>query len=332
LAEISSPLISGITLHAMVGSEAVVGSINFPGRYDLFIAIPAPAANASTKSLQGTYQTGSLDFPGGNDKMARSAFFTLTPDGAGSFGAFTPSGSAANLPVPPAVTIAGATYSVNSDGSGSATFPLPSGTGAAQALVGGSKLIYVSADGAVLLGGSGTGFDMIIGLQKLTIDPATAYPGLYYYAGLYYDLSSGSADLYNEIGGRNVQSSAASVSFSENESIGGNLYLTDVNSSGPAEVPGSDGVAAQDSYYRVAGAGGQMYFAAGRQTRYYLAVGVKTRPLTLSGVFLSPYGVVDAGNFGPPPVFVAPGEFLSLFGSGFASASETASSYPLPSR
>lgn len=329
LAELSNPVIPGTTLWALVGTEAVVGNTAFPGEYDLFVAIPAPTGSASNQSMHGSYQAGSLDFLQGKGQFARSALFALKPDGNGNFAPFTPSGSAANLKTLPPQAVTGATYTVNNDGSATANFPFPAGLNPNQTLVGGSKVLYVSADGAVLLGGSGTGFDMIVGMQALTGDATKAYQGLYFYSELTYDLSSDSLDLYTDSGGRNVQSGNWSVYDSQNESWGGDLYATDITNAGPVESFGPDGVATQDDYYRVVGAGGQMYFTVGRTSVYYLSVGVHARPVTGSGVFLSPYGVVDAANLAPTPNPIAPGEFISLFGSGFA-ASATGASIPLP--
>lgn len=330
LAELSNPVMPGAPLWALVGTEAVVGNTSFPGEYDLFVAIPAPASGATNRSLQGSYQAGSLDFLQGRAQLARSAFFALRPDGNGNFAPFTPSGSAANLKPLPPQAVTGATYTVNNDGSGTANFPLPAGLNPNQTLVGGSKVLYVSADGAVLLGGSGTGFDMILGIQALSGDVTKVYQGLYFYADLTYDASGDSVDLYTESGGRNIQSDNSYIYASENESWDGSLYATDITNVAPVESFGPEGVATQAAYYRVVGAGGQMYFTVGRANVYFLSVGVHARPVTGSGVFLSPYGVVDAANLAPTPNPIVPGEFLSLFGSGFAASTTGASSIPLP--
>jgi len=52
-------------------------------------------------------------------------------------------------------------------------------------------------------------------------------------------------------------------------------------------------------------------------------------PQSGSGVFLNPQGIFNTGSFSPPGYPVSPGEFVTLFGTGFGSQSGTASSFPL---
>ena len=67
-------------------------------------------------------------------------FFTAAAN-QGSFGTVTVNGQAANLGTQNITqTIAGATYSVGNDGSGTASFPVPSGGGTSGQLVGGTKV------------------------------------------------------------------------------------------------------------------------------------------------------------------------------------------------
>ena len=330
LAEISHPLFPDITLWALVGTEAIVGDCTFPGQFDLFVAIPAPTGGVNNKTLQGAYYAGTLDFPQSQAQYARSALLALQADGNGNFAPFSPRGTAANLKTPPSQTLTGVTYNLNADGSGTANFPLPAGATATQTLISGQKLLYVSADGAVVLGGSATGFDMIVGIQALTGEAAKSYQGLYFYADLAYDLSSGYPDLYTQSGGRNIQGAAWYDYNDVNENWAGDLYYTDVTNTGAVESFGFGGIATTEAYYRVIGANGQMYFTVGNSDMYYMSVGVHARPVSGQGVFLSPYGVVDAANLAPAPNPIVPGEFISLFGSGFVAAGVTSASVPFP--
>jgi uncharacterized protein (TIGR03437 family) len=50
-----------------------------------------------------------------------------------------------------------------------------------------------------------------------------------------------------------------------------------------------------------------------------------------SGVFLNPQGIFNAASFAPPGDPVAPGEFITLYGSGFGTQSATAKNFPFPS-
>ena len=47
-----------------------------------------------------------------------------------------------------------------------------------------------------------------------------------------------------------------------------------------------------------------------------------------SGVFLNPQGVVNGASFAPAGDSIAPGEFITLFGSNLASSNRTAPPYP----
>jgi uncharacterized protein (TIGR03437 family) len=57
---------------------------------------------------------------------------------------------------------------------------------------------------------------------------------------------------------------------------------------------------------------------------YEINLGVRTPPVSGSGVFLNPQGVVNAASFAPAGDSIAPGEFVTLFGSNLAPATHTA--------
>jgi uncharacterized protein (TIGR03437 family) len=59
-------------------------------------------------------------------------------------------------------------------------------------------------------------------------------------------------------------------------------------------------------------------------------VGFGTPKFSGSGVYLNPIGVVNAASFAPITNPIAPGEVITLFGSGLAASSVNASSVPLP--
>jgi uncharacterized protein (TIGR03437 family) len=57
---------------------------------------------------------------------------------------------------------------------------------------------------------------------------------------------------------------------------------------------------------------------------YELDLGIRMPPLAGSGVFLNPQGVVNGASFSPAGNSIAPGEFITLFGSNLAPNTQTA--------
>ena len=71
------------------------------------------------------------------------------------------------------------------------------------------------------------------------------------------------------------------------------------------------------------GAGGIGFVAIGSDGFYSLQVGLQAPVFSGSGVFLNPIGVVNAASYAPITAGIAPGELLTLFGSGLAPATLT---------
>jgi uncharacterized protein (TIGR03437 family) len=105
---------------------------------------------------------------------------------------------------------------------------------------------------------------------------------------------------------------------------GVNRYSVESNGSGLVEVQ------------RFAtGVNGNAYVVSGvslaNSNNYELQFGFKAPPvLPAPGVFLHPYGAVNAASFAPTGNPLAPGAFATLFGSGLAARTETAGSAPFP--
>jgi uncharacterized protein (TIGR03437 family) len=79
------------------------------------------------------------------------------------------------------------------------------------------------------------------------------------------------------------------------------------------------------------GAGGGAFVGAdiNEASGYEIYFGVQRAALGGSGIFLNPQGVVSAANFAPAGNPIAPGEFIALYGTGFAkSAQSAAAPYP----
>src|SRR5271156_4926523 len=83
-----------------------------------------------------------------------------------------------------------------------------------------------------------------------------------------------------------------------------------------------DGTAGPDALgYRYAlGAGGSGFVAIGTQGIFGLVVGGRAaEPAAVEGVYINQATVVNAASYQPEIAGVAPGELITLFGSGLAS-------------
>ncbi len=144
--------------YGTVGQGGVFTGSSTEGSYnDTFIAIPAPATNATNASFNGTYSVGVIDFPGASETAVNNSLFQVTPNGQGALGALALTGQANNQTAASITqNVSGATYAFQ-NGIATLTVPTPSGTSAANSLFTGTKTMYLSADGNFVLGGTPTG-------------------------------------------------------------------------------------------------------------------------------------------------------------------------------
>ena len=319
---LDSPLRSGEKINARFSPEALLGSTTESPdtTFDLFAAIPAPAAGTAKASFTGSYWTANLEFPGG--RAQRSALFSLTPSGAGSFGNVTVNGHALNLSAgqPVTQTVTGVTYAFAADGTGTASF----GTASTSALLSGSKTIYVSQDGSVILGGSTAAgsHDILIGVKAGSTASTSSWSGRSWEAGLRVDPTAvtGYAGSVISVGAGFVWRSRrlkilAMGNLDDTES---DTYTLNAHGSGSSE-----------SALIGLGAGGNAFVGSAVDPSDPLAFevyfGAPMPKESGSGVYLDPQGVVNAASIAPAGNPIAPGEFISLFGAGLTSVTATAS-------
>jgi len=299
--------------------------------FDLFVAIPA-ATGTSNGSLSGAYNAATLAFPSGTAAAVRSALFSLQGNASGEFANIGISGHGAGITggMPTTQTLSGGTYTMQADGSGSATFPLQLGATDATQLLSGTKTIYLSPSGNVILGGSsdGTQQDILVGFKSGNANTWTNYfweGGLRFESGGFASAYSGS--LYSTGNGiltltrreHQLQSTGA-VTY---DFTGVNAYTLGAAGTGTVELTNVALGAAGNGFVGAAG-------NASDPIGYELYLGVRRPTLSGSGVFLNPLGVVSAASFAPGGGPIAPGEFVALFGSNLAANSETAAPpYPL---
>jgi len=182
IAQLDNPLYPA-TLFGSFSRPVIIASSTEDDYFDLFVAVQAPASSSANGLLSGAFTVGTLDFPNANASLARQGYFTLNADGNGNIAAFTVTGSAQNVRFGQTVTqdVAASTYSLAGSAGGTMTFP---GSGSTQ-IISGAKILYVSADGNWLVGGSATGSDMIVGFRAPTGTSSNSLlNGTYFTAGM----------------------------------------------------------------------------------------------------------------------------------------------------
>jgi uncharacterized protein (TIGR03437 family) len=321
-------------LYGGLGANGVVIASSTDTFYcDTLVAIPA-ATTASASTLNGTYRVAHLEFLAG-DILAgtRNAFFTMTSNGTGALGNVNIQGTAQALRhAATTQTSTAATYTVTANGTGTLVFPAPTGVSAANTLVSGNKIMYVSADGSFFVAGSATGYDLEIGMRPGT----TPLNGLYWSA--YLRNWQGSSDsqqngIDSGQGSSNLNAAAGNLEIGHNRINIDGFFSYDSTYSDDFTFD-SSGVATYNSSVYAVGAGGTIAIGSGLGPNYQIAVYVKAPTMTApagSTVFLNPQGVVNAANFAPITTQVAPGEMITLIGSGMGPAAiASASALPFP--
>ncbi|MBL8238965.1 MAG: hypothetical protein JNM66_16200 [Bryobacterales bacterium] len=321
---VSNPQRAGVELNAGLGQGAIVASSTEAGGvYDLFIAIQAPSGSQSNASLSGSYDVSALEFPGGGASQMRNAAFRLAASGTGSAGNITVSGKAANAGDRVSTsTVANATYSVTTDGSGTLTLP---GTG----LLNGARSLWVSNDGALALFGSTTpgGHDLWVGTRAFSAGATNAaFRNLYFRAGLRYE--GGRAGSY--AGSANSTGTGKLVSSLRVRQAEGVLDLTGANN----YTLNADGTGTLELGRLALGVSANSFHSNGVSTvdtaNYEAGFAIRAAAPSGTGVYINPQGVVNAASFAPVGAPLSPGGFFTLFGSGLAPATTVASSLPFP--
>ena len=321
-----SPLRSGDKENARFGPEALIGSSteSTDNTFDLLVAIPAPSATSG--AFSGSYWTASLEFPGGTATNARNTLFNLATGPSGTLATINVNGHAAgtNSGAPGTQQVTGGTYVMNNDGSGT----LSLGTASTTALLSGTRTIYVSADGNLVIGGTVTAgsHDFLIAVKGMASVTNASWNANFWAAGLRYN----AADQAPEVGfaGSVAARGAGNLTWSKRlKSLNqGNLDFTTVN----GYSLNSDGSGSVPSALMQAALGGQgnVFLLSSIDPNdpgaFEIDLGVAMPSVSGTGVFLNPLGVVNAASFAPAGNPIAPGEFIALFGSGLAKSQQTA--------
>jgi uncharacterized protein (TIGR03437 family) len=318
-----SPLRKGTSVNARIGPEALLGSSteSADGTYDLLVAIPAPS---KPPTLSGSYWAATLEFPGGLTGAARNTFFNLnTSATAGRFADFTVAGHAANIAngAPQSQPVTGAAYTLNSDGSGTATF----GSGV---LLSGGKTIYVSADGNVILGGSPGSHDILIAVKAASGATNSTWNGDFWGAGLRLDLGQSFSSYAGSAAARGLGFTTWSKRY---KILGAGAF--DFTGVAPYGLQ-SNGSGTSELTLVGLGAGNTAFVGsaidAAAPNAYEIYFGAQSAPLSGTGVFLNARGIVNLASFSPAGAPIVPGEFVALFGSGLAPSTQQVKTLPFP--
>ena len=307
-----------------VGPSAIVASATEGTYHDVLVAIPA-GAGVSNSTLQGNFVAGFIDFSGGSSSKVRDGYFSMSPNGQGSLGNLTINGSASDQgSLPTTQTASNVTYTLSGNGAGTINF------GSSASLISGTKNLYISSDGNLLLGGSPGGFDLVVGIKAVTPPASNAtFVGTYYIAAFEEDasnLSQGQATIDSFYGSTNANGQGTSISHTRFDQVGQGVY--DYTADDTFSF-GRDGMQQKDFFEDILGVNGQAILMVGRQDEYSLTIGFQTPPYSGAGVFLNPIGIVNSANFAPITNSIAPGEFLTLFGTNLSLVTMQAQSLPL---
>ena len=315
-------------IDARLSNSAFLGSdTDAAQNFVIFVAVQAPTAALTNSVLNGPYWIASLEFTNGDVNFARETLFQMTADGKGSFGSVTVSGEAVNLGnTRTSQTVTGPTYTINADGTGSFTLPFP-GSNPAGLLLGGTKSIYVASDGSFFFGGSTNagGQGLIIGIQAGTNLTASKLNGLYWGAdlrieGQNYSAFAGSAQALGD--GRMTWS----------RRLGSNAGLLDVTALTPYTV-NSDGSGVMIDNNFALSSDGRIFLGSGLANfdtdRYELFLGLPAPSVSGTGIFLNPQGVFNVFSYAPVGNPIAPGEFITIYGTGLPVVNAANPPYPL---
>jgi uncharacterized protein (TIGR03437 family) len=338
---LTNPLQSSATVNARLGVGALVGSSTEAGPtiFDLLVAIPAAAQSVSNATLNGTYWVSSLEFPSASIANIRDTNFSLTANGTGGFAETSVTGQAANLNNHlQTQTVSPMTYTVAGDGTGTLTFPTATGLDPTTQLIAGVKNMYVAQDGTYFIGGSMTGgqHGLVVGVKAFASGATNAsWTGLYFAAGMRYDTPS--LDFPN--------ARLAAVSGSVHANADGNaiwarrtrqsdglfdaapLITYNLAADGSGTEPSATGhvdLASTGTTFATSGVD------VADSPSYEIYFGSMMPPQSGPGVFLNPQGIFNTGNFAPAGYPVAPGEFLTMYGTGFGTQNVSAATFPIP--
>jgi len=339
------PTITNGNIVGLVSQGIFIGSLpGTNGANSLFIAAPLGSPEAGNSTLNGSYTVAYFDptflpttgaLPGGD------ALFSMTADGQGNIGSITAAIYSGTNTTAASQSLSGVKYTF-SNGAAELDF---GGKTNASTLIAGTHLLYISPDGNFIFGGSYLGYDMFVGVRAATSAPSN-YDAVYYQAGLDLDESTAGSSsgypLLNSYYGSFAAFSGniighqalSTVSLMNYDSLGQLLIFGGSNdfTYSDSYTLNSDGSSDDTAFgqHYVSSANGLIRIGYGIGPYLSLNVAIQAPAFKGSDVYLSPSGISNAASSAPFTAQVAPGEYLTLYGSGLASSAASAPSLPLP--
>jgi uncharacterized protein (TIGR03437 family) len=330
IAQLDNPLLyAPATLFGTFSSPVLIASSTEDDEFDLFIAVQAPSSS-SNSSLSGSFTVGTLDFLNSSASLARQGYFTLKADGNGNIAAFTVTGSLENVNSGATVTqnVAASTYALSGAAGGTMTFPGSSNN--QNDIVSGAKVLYVSADGNWLVGGSTSGSDMFVGFRAPSGTSSNALlNGTYFTAGMEDYLAGSPAFLDAFYGSINTSGNGTLISHQRFDDVVD--VVTDDDTFNTPVTIGADGSYYDGNIYTyLAGANGAALMQIGSNQQFSLIIGIHAPSFTASStVWINPIGITNAANYTPITNAYTPGELVNLYGT-FGVSTQVAGVLPIP--
>lgn len=310
------------------GPSAFVASATEGSYNDIMVGIPVPASS-STLRFSGAYRAGYIDYLQGDLSKVRTATFSFNPN-SGSLGAITVTGYGANLGGTKQIqNVSGGTYSIDpSTALGTFTFGTPS----TSQLISGSKSFYASQDGSIVVGGDPAGFDLLIAVHPYSGANADAsYAGTYYYGQLFVQPAGPQSTIGVASNYGTINATGTGVALVHQRYLDSGLGTAyDYTYDSQHSFDSTATAFLSDGSPEFLGAGGQTVVASGSGDTYTLLVGFQSKQYTGTGVFLYPTAVVNGASFAPISNPVAPGEYVTIFGSGMAPGTFPGAGQSLP--
>jgi uncharacterized protein (TIGR03437 family) len=321
---LSNPLLGG-NVYGVVSQQGIfIGSTTEDSaNNDLFIAAPVSSPLPTAATFKGQYWIAAMDLSSLTPAGASSSLFQFNPDGAGNLGTIAGTGYVGqNGTTMLSQNNARLSYSfVN----GAGVFTFPNYSNAAPFFYG-QKYLYISPDGNFVFGGSPGGFDMFVGVRT---GGSPNLSGVYDQAGVDEDdsnLGNGYGVLSTYYGSLGAASGSIVAHQRINDVFQSNAY--DYTYSDGYSVK-SDGTYSSPAMRYVVGAGG-VRIGSGIGPYLGLNVAIPAPAPSGQGVFLNPLGVVNVASSAPFTAGIAPGEGITLYGSGLAPSLQTAPGGDLP--
>ena len=330
IAQLDNPVVySPATLFGTFSKPVVIASSTEDDEFDLFVAVQA-SASPSNSLLSGNFTVGTLDFLNASATLARQGYFTLKADGQGNIAAFTVTGSLENVNSGATVTqsVAASTYTLSSTTGGTMTFPGSSAT--KTQIVGGAKVLYVSADGNWLVGGSTTGTDMFVGFRAPSGTSSNSLlNGTYFTAGIEDYVASPPDFLDAFYGSINTSGNGTLISHQRIDDVVD--VITNDNTFNTSVTIGADGSYYDGNVYNYfVGSNGTGLMQIGSNQQFSLIIGVHAPSYTASStVWINPVGITNAANYTPITNAYTPGELVNLYGN-FGVSTQVAAVLPIP--